>query len=343
VRKDNITLLGGLPGAMKTYVALSMVKSLLTEEELFDCFPVNEPANRVLYLIPESSISAFKERLVKLDLMRFVGHTFFCRTLSAAEMNVPLTDPRILKAAEGADVFLDTAVQFMEGDENDSGEQRIFAQNLFALLRAEARTVVGLHHAPKAFNEKDEMTLENVLRGAGDIGAMCATVWGLSKTDKEKAQVYIQCVKDRDFSVTPQPFLIEGRPHLDEKGKFKLLHGPGSGLDYKSIKQQQRGAKGGRKKRDVSPEVAAKIVKLHREGKSNRAIADETGETRQKVDEVIAINEMNLSLTKASGVPTNAHERMSSYQVQDVAIAIHAMEQAEQAAADRKLAGKAAR
>jgi hypothetical protein len=62
--------------------------------------------------------------------LRFVGDTFFFRTLSAAEVKGPITEPRILKAAEGADEFLNTAVRFMEGDENASGDQRVFADNL---------------------------------------------------------------------------------------------------------------------------------------------------------------------------------------------------------------------
>jgi hypothetical protein len=49
-------------------------------------------------------------------------------------------EKRILRAAEGADVFWDTAVRFMEGDENSSTEQRVFARNLFTVLSAGART-----------------------------------------------------------------------------------------------------------------------------------------------------------------------------------------------------------
>ena len=103
------------------------------------------------------------------------------------------------------------------------------------------------------------MTLENVLRGSGDIGAMLATCWGLSKIDTDKAQVYFTCVKDRDFRETPRPFVIEGRPHLDEKGKFKMLQTPGNAPDYAKLKQAERGRAGGRPKVEPPEEVKMKV------------------------------------------------------------------------------------
>ena len=50
----------------------------------------------------------------------------FVRTLSA-QGQLSLTDSRLLTAAKGADIFLDTAIRFMTGDENNAAEQKIFA------------------------------------------------------------------------------------------------------------------------------------------------------------------------------------------------------------------------
>jgi hypothetical protein len=286
LQEKSLTMLGGPPACLKTYAALSIAKALITGEPLFDYFEVNEKAQRVLYLIPESSLSPFAERLKKLDMTRYVGKKFFFRTLNAQEQLLGITDPRILKAAEGADVFLDTAVRFMDGDENASHDQRVFAENLFALLKAGARTVTGLHHAPKAFGSQNQMTLENVLRGSGDIGAMLATCWGMSKIDADKAQVYFACVKDRDFKETPQPFILEARPHLDEKGKFKMLKTPGNAPDYASIKQSERGKKGGRPKVEYADAQVAKVFELHAAGESLRAIAEATGLSKNKVGQI---------------------------------------------------------
>src|SRR2546428_7175149 len=140
---------GGLPGHGKTLLGLSTARALLTGNPLFgyDYFKVAR-AKRVLYLCPEVGRGPLSHRIKLFRLLPFVQSGDLCiRSLSAPD--VPLMDKRILKAAEGADVFLDTAVRFMEGEENSSTEQRVFAKNLFTLLSAGARTVVGLHHSPK--------------------------------------------------------------------------------------------------------------------------------------------------------------------------------------------------
>ena len=175
------------------------------------------------------------------------------------------------KAVEGADVFLDTAVRFMEGDKNTMQDQRKFANDLFALLRAGARSVIGLHHAPKnALSKATEMTLDNVLRGSGDIGAMAATVWGFDKVDPVNSTVYVSNVKDRDFTDAPKPFVIQGKPHLDNEGKFKLLHAPGEAPEYRSFKQSARGKQGGRPKNELPNSLAMQAAKLLDAGQSRQ-------------------------------------------------------------------------
>jgi len=178
LQAEGITMYGALPGHGKTLLALSTVKALLTGEPLFGhkYFAV-ERSKRVLYLCPEAGLGPLTYRLKLFRLGSFVksGELLY-RTLGAKE-SVQITDKRILKAAEGADVFLDTAVRFMDGEENSASDQRIFAQNLFSLLSAGARSVVGLHHAPKSFAEASYMTLENCLRGTSELGAMLSTAW----------------------------------------------------------------------------------------------------------------------------------------------------------------------
>jgi Bifunctional DNA primase/polymerase, N-terminal/AAA domain len=147
--ENEIIMYGGLPGHGKTLLGLSTAKALLTGEPLFgyEYFKL-ERSKRVLYLCPEVGLRALRHRLKAFRLLPFIkSGQLLIRSLSAPE--VPLMDPRILRAAEGADVFLDTAVRFMEGEENSSSEQRVFAKNLFTLLRTGARTVTGLHHSPK--------------------------------------------------------------------------------------------------------------------------------------------------------------------------------------------------
>src|SRR5712692_4473734 len=108
---------------------------------------------------------------------------FLYRTLSA-KGELKLDDVRLKRAVQGADVFLDTAIRFQPGDENSATDQRKFADMLFALQGDGARTITGAHHAPKNFENRESMTLENTLRGSGDIGAMLATCWAVKQQDR---------------------------------------------------------------------------------------------------------------------------------------------------------------
>jgi hypothetical protein len=69
------------------------------------------------------------------------------------------------------------------------------------------------------------MTLENMLRGTGDMGAMCDTAYGLQCLNAETVELKVQCIKPRDFEPVP-PFHIQGRPYIDELGDFAMLTEP---------------------------------------------------------------------------------------------------------------------
>lgn len=122
------TWFGALPKQMKTWVMLCVVKALLTGQPLFNDprFKVPEAATKVIYLIPEASRPSVKKRLVKLGLIQYLYDPIsnregklFIRTLSAGQ-KIELTDPRLLLMVKDADVFLDTAIRWLKGSENDS-------------------------------------------------------------------------------------------------------------------------------------------------------------------------------------------------------------------------------
>jgi hypothetical protein len=228
LQEAGVTLIGGLAGHGKTLLMLAMTKALLEQSLLFghELFSVPRPAQRVLYLIPESSLGPFRSRLELFRLQEHIpSDRLLVRTLSSRD-TVALSDPRMLRAAEGADVFLDTAVRFMEGSENDAQDTRPFVETLFRLLHAGARSITGAHHAPKGFEGQTVMTLENILRGSGDMGAMVSTAWGVRQVDAACTTLYVQNVKPRDFQPC-SPFIVEGRPHLDNTGNFLMIKKPG--------------------------------------------------------------------------------------------------------------------
>lgn len=281
LQEAGVTLIGGLSGHGKTLIMLAMTHALLNQAPLFnwDLFSVPRASERVLYLIPESAIGPFWSRIKTFRLEEHLREgRLLVRTLSSAK-NIPLTDPRILEAAKGADIFLDTAVRFMEGAENDVENAKVFASNLFALLSAGARTITGAHHAPKGFGTSDRMTLENILRGSGDIGAMLCTAWGVRQIDSSSNRIYVQNVKPRDFQPCP-PFVIEGRPHLDNTGNFLMLEPPGSALDM----AEYVGRKGGAPSTPGKEDKMRQAVAMRESGKSLRDIAAAVGVSKSGVE-----------------------------------------------------------
>ena len=231
LQNQGATMIGGLSGHGKTLIALSIVKALLKGRgsKLWDLFTVEEDCQRVVYLIPECAISPFKYRLKLFGLYDYLGPDnapLLVRTLSKGAAP-SLTDERILLAAKDAHVVLDTATRFSEGDENlASDNQRGLASDIFALLTAGARSVLAIHHSPKPFARENSMSLEGVLRGSGDIGAMLSTGWGIKQLDPERNVIHIENIKPRDFEPVG-PFQLIGRPYLDTEGDFRILKKPG--------------------------------------------------------------------------------------------------------------------
>lgn len=224
---DAATLLAGLSGQYKTWLLLSIVKALLGDrgKKLWGTFEVMEPSTRVLYLIPESGLGPFIHRVDKLGLMPHVrdGRMLY-RTLSKGPAP-KLQDPRLLVAAQGADVLLDTCVRFIEGDESSASDNnRGLAADIFALQTAGARSLLAAAHSPKAFAQQNFMELENMVRGSGDISAAFATAWGVRQLPGDIA--HIQNIKPRDFEPCG-PFQLAARPHLDQIGDFQLHKAPG--------------------------------------------------------------------------------------------------------------------
>ena len=283
LQEAGITLVGGLSGHGKTLIMLAMTKALLEQLPLFgyEAFSIPGHAQRVLYLVPESSIGPFWARVKLFRLEEYIHNDrLLVRTLSSREQ-VSLKDPRLLKAAEGADVFLDTAVRFMDGSENDVENARPFAETLFQLLQVGARCVVGAHHSPKGFESQDFMTLENILRGSGDIGAMLSTAWGVRQIDPARNQLYIQNIKPRDFQPC-EPFILEGRPHLDYAGQFLMTHKPGGAGDLSE--HLPRRSKGGRPAVPDKNEKLSQAVELRSAGLSIRQIAKTVDASKSTVE-----------------------------------------------------------
>jgi hypothetical protein len=222
-----ITFVGGPAGHGKTYLSLSIAKALYFGTPLLDFFEVPKPTP-VIYLSPEVVESKFKQRLDQMGLGK-VRDGFLCQTLSDG-LAIALDDRNLKAAIKDLKpvVFLDTTARFNNSDdENDAmAMAKGFAAKVFALLQTGARAVVPLHHSLKTLGSGDlEPTLENTLRGSGDLGAMADAAYCVICSDKKNFLSEITNVKARDFD-PPDSFEIQGRPYLDETGDLKLVRPP---------------------------------------------------------------------------------------------------------------------
>jgi AAA domain len=225
------TWFGALPKQMKTWVLLCVVKALLTGEPLFNDsrYKANK-ARKVIYLIPEASRASVKKRLKLLGLMGFLydpitnpNGVLFVRTLSAGE-KIKLTDPRLLEIVKDADVFLDTAIRWLEGEENKSSDVAVLSENIFSLIAAGARSIWCAHHAPKGFADASTMTLENMFRGSGEYGAALSNAYGLCQTDEKTSTLHFHAIVGRDLDELIPDMILQGRPYLSETGNFKVVN-----------------------------------------------------------------------------------------------------------------------
>jgi hypothetical protein len=226
-----VTFIGGLSGLGKTWFALSMARALALHKKFLGCWDVAEPIH-VLYLVPEMNARAFKRRCVRLGIG---GERFLCRTISdGAPLNLSDSALRCALRELKPVLFLDTAIRFSNSqDENSSAENQALARAIFALLHDGARAVVCLHHRAKESARVEELTLENCLRGTGDLGAICDAVFGLqldrgdgslvyAKESRRLVRLSVRCAKARDFC-PPQDFRLQLDPFIDQIGDFGVL------------------------------------------------------------------------------------------------------------------------
>ena len=132
--------------------------------------------------------------------------------------SLSLDDPALLEAIRQIKpvVFLDTASRFMTSqDENSAAQNRELVNDITALRAAGAVSVIILHHARKdTAAKKEAMTLENMLRGTSDIGAMYDTAYGIRRDDSlfnngaGPLEIEVANIKPRDLVNPPAPFRL---------------------------------------------------------------------------------------------------------------------------------------
>jgi len=217
--------MGAFVGMKKTLLALNLAWSLCSEEPLFGQFEVVRKPSRVLYLGPENGLISFKDRVNKIGLRKYLGKTFFYTTMNMPE-KLPLSSlvPEELKDAA---VFIDTAIRYTDGSENDASQMKFFAEQAFGLIRDGAAAVILLHHSSKAGGKSDQLTLENCFRGTGELTAFLSSAVGLRTQDMDndyESASLIKFVKKRDFDPDPASFEV-----LTDRTTCRMTFVEGSG------------------------------------------------------------------------------------------------------------------
>lgn len=205
-------ILCGAAGDGKSLLALSIVKALTTGERLMGKWAVLE-RTPVIYMIPESSGRAFKKRCRAFGIPDD-SHWFNCRTISEGR-TIMLDDPILKEAVKELKpvLVLDTLPRFNEGgDENDAASNKKLVDDITELRALGVVAIICIHHSTKEAKKNGKDTLENVVRGTGDLGAMCDLVYYLRRDDivfrdgDGPHECEVKCKKGRDLEEHTRPF-----------------------------------------------------------------------------------------------------------------------------------------
>jgi hypothetical protein len=98
--------------------------------------------------------------------------------------------------------------------------------------------------------------------------------------DASRTALYVQNVKPRDFQPCA-PFILEGRPHLDNTGHFLMIRKPGEAGELSE--HLLRHNKGGRPAVTNKDDKLRRAVEMRREGVSFREIEKTIGVPRSNV------------------------------------------------------------
>jgi hypothetical protein len=247
VLQEGTCFLGANPGNGKTLVALALAKSICLGEPLFGIseYTVKQPRN-VIYLIPEVGDKPFRKRGEAFRLPS--DDRFIARTISSGGP-LALSDPALMEAVRQMKpvVVLDTASRFLQAnDENSAAQNRLLVNDIVSLRAAGAVCVIILHHAKKSQTTKREaMTLDNMLRGTSDFGAMCDQAYGVRMDERiynrgaGPMEIELVNLKDRErlggltsirlAASYKKPGSVFPTSYIDETGNFRPV-------DYKESK-----------------------------------------------------------------------------------------------------------
>jgi hypothetical protein len=278
ILNEGRTFFTGPPGVGKTWVLLSLAKALTTGRPFVGVHEVLEPMN-VLYLCPEMGSRALRKRCTRLGISK----KFFIHSMN--EEFTPLTSPLLAQAIADLSpcvVVLDTLIRFSNAeDENSSTETSGVAAAMAELVNAGAVAVIAIHHSTKAAANQSFVEIGSSVRGSSELGAGPDAIWvvrHVDNTDETRKQVKLrlECAKARNLDPPADPFVIQGRPFIDEKGDFAVLADDQT-TAYARLEEKQQ----------VKATRDAEWARLHAEGMGYKAIAEKYAVGKSTVRDAI--------------------------------------------------------
>ena len=147
----------------------------------------NQSANASSIPVSGNGYSLIRGQSQENSTIVLYGKTLFVRTMSAEETSaLSALTPEEFK---GAAVIIDTAVRYLRGM-NSSEHMRVFAEDVFRIMREGADSSV-LHHSAKGTKESTELSLENAMRGSGELGAFVSSCWATGCKIRQPVRVRI--------------------------------------------------------------------------------------------------------------------------------------------------------
>jgi hypothetical protein len=259
--QQEVTGWAGLQKNGKSWILMSLMKALLSGQHWLGKYAVAQSA-KVVYFVPEVGRSSVYRRMKKLGLDQYLGQKLFVRSASLGVPN--LENQEVLAECAGADVFLDTLIRFIDGPENAAEVIKELAAKIFK-VQAIARSVNVAAHTQKSYAKAEDIG-PDMFRGSGDVTAFMSNGYGVMQLDEPSNRIYVKGLFGRDLPELAEAFIIEGRPHIDATGDFKLVdESAGPMRDHKNS--------GGSKLSKLSAEQIALLRDCRAKGMTARATA----------------------------------------------------------------------
>jgi RecA-family ATPase len=145
----------------------------------------------------------------------------YMRSLSKG-IKLDLDNTELLELVKGADIFIDTAIRYVEGDENNATDVKVMTEKILNLLAMGARSMWVAHHSGKSFASATEITLENCARGSTEFAASLTNAIGIVQLNKDKNLIHFHYIDGRDMNDPAPDMHLQGRPYLSEVGNFQV-------------------------------------------------------------------------------------------------------------------------